>query len=76
MASLNGIITRKYSNFLGVDFRGGEVSNYHSPDSLNMWRDYTDSDCIQTRPSMQLINTFDNSVFGLFFIKLIILYKF
>ena len=68
--ALTDILTRRYNNFMGVDFRGGEVSYYHSPDALNMWRDYTDSDCIQTRPGMRLLGDFDNSIFGLFFYKI------
>lgn len=67
--SIKSIKTRQYTNFMGVDFRGGEVPYYHSPDALNMWKDYTDGDCIQTRPGMKLLNTFDNSIFGLFFYK-------
>ena len=40
MSNLDRIITRQYSNFMGVDFSGGEVPYYHSPDAKNMWRDY------------------------------------
>lgn len=70
MSNLDKIITRQYSNFMGVDFSGGEVPYYHSPDALNMWRDYTDSSCIQTRPGLTLLNKFDNVVNGLFFYKI------
>jgi hypothetical protein len=70
MASTNKIMTRNYSNFRGVDFTGGLVSRFRSPDSLNMWKDYLDDDCIQTRPGMSLIGKFDDEIFGLFFYKL------
>ena len=65
--TLDKVLTRQYSNFMGVDFRGGEVPYYHSPDALNMWRDYLDNDCIQTRPGMTLLHKFSESIFGLFF---------
>lgn len=67
--NLNKIITRRYSDFRGVDFTGGIVSPYRSPDALNMWKNYRDDDCIQTRPGMELIGKFDNEIFGLFFYK-------
>lgn len=70
MANTNKIITRHYANFRGVDFTNGLVSKYRSPDSLNMWKNYLDDDCIQTRPGMELIGEFDNKIFGLFFYKL------
>ena len=68
MASLTDIITRKYNNFRGVDFTGGIVSYFRSPDALNMWRDYKDDDCVQTRPGMTLLDTFSGEIFGLFFL--------
>ena len=67
MSSISDILTRQYGNFRGVDFTGGVVSSNRSPESVNMWKDYQDDDCIQTRPGMKLLNTFDNEVFGLFF---------
>ena len=69
MASLNDIITRKYSNFRGIDFTGGVVNYYRSPDALNMWKNYKDDDCVQTRPGMKLLNKFNGEVFGLFFLN-------
>lgn len=69
MANTDKIYTRHYSNFRGVDFTNGVVSKYRSPDALNMWRDYLDDDCIQTRPGMELIGKFDYEIFGLFFYK-------
>lgn len=65
--ALTDLITRNYNNFRGVDFTGGIVSNYRSPDALNMWKDYKDDDCVQTRPNMRLLNTFNNKILGLFF---------
>lgn len=65
----NKIFTRHYSGFRGVDFTNGLVSKYRSPDALNMWKDYLDDDCIQTRPGMSLIGEFDYEIFGLFFYK-------
>lgn len=67
--NLNSIITRNYSNFRGVDFTGGIVSRLRSPDALNMWKDYKDDDCIQTRPGMELIGEFGYEIFGLFFYR-------
>ena len=72
MAIVSGsLITRNYKNFKGVDFsnRKDEVSLYRSPDALNVWKNYKSSNgrCIETRPDVELIDTFDNSIFGLFF---------
>ena len=65
------LITRNYKNFKGVDFsnRKDEVSLYRSPDALNVWKNYKSSNgrCIETRPDVELVDTFDNSIFGLFF---------
>ena len=69
MASIDDIITRKYSGFRGVDFTGGLVNYYRSPDALNMWKNYKDDDCVQTRPGMKLLNTFNGEIFGLFFLN-------
>ena len=72
MAIASGnLITRNYKNFRGVDFsnRKDEVSLYRSPDALNVWKNYKSSNgrCIETRPDIELLDTFDNDVFGLFF---------
>ena len=65
------LITRNYTNFRGVDFsnRKDEVSLYRSPDALNVWKNYKSSNgrCIETRPDIELIDTFDNAIYGLFF---------
>lgn len=64
------LITRNYSNFRGVDFTDKEVSISRSPDSLNMWKDYSKlGKCIETRPDIELVETYDNTIYGLFFYK-------
>lgn len=62
-------ITRIYSNFRGVDFRGEEINLVRSPDSLNVWKDYKETESIRTRPGMELKVAFDDPVHGLFFYK-------
>lgn len=49
-------VTRIYSNFRGVDFRGEEINIVRSPDSLNVWKDYKYTDSIRTRPCMEYIS--------------------
>ena len=65
------LITRNYGNFKGVDFstRKDEVSLYRSPDALNMWKNYKNSNgkCIETRPDIELLEEHSNTIFGLFF---------
>ena len=65
------LITRNYTDFRGVDFSNKEVSLVRSPDSLNMWKDYKNNlgKSIETRPDIEEVETYDNSVFGLFFYK-------
>ena len=64
------LITRNYTNFRGVDFTDNEVALVRSPDSLNMWKDYKKlGKCIETRPEIELVATYDNTIFGLFFYK-------
>ena len=46
-------IPRIYSNFRGVDFRGNEINLTRSPDSLNVWKDYKETESIRTRPGMK-----------------------
>lgn len=55
-------VTRLYSGFRGVDFRGEEINLVRSPDSLNMWKDYKETDSIRTRPKMEKF-CFDSSLF-------------
>lgn len=61
------LITRLYSNFRGVDFRGEEINLVRSPDSLNVWKDYKETESIRTRPELELKEAFDNTVWGVFF---------
>ena len=69
MSSISDLLTRKYTNFRGVDFTNNDVKTSRSPLALNMWKVYEDSDCIQTRPGMKLLNTFNNDILGLFFLS-------
>lgn len=62
-------ITRVYANFRGVDFRGEEINLVRSPDSLNVWKDYKNTESIRTRPCMELVSDFDATVYGVFFYK-------
>ena len=64
---MDGTVSRIYSSFRGVDLRGEEVSLNRSPDSVNMWKDYRQTDSIRTRPGMQLHKAFQEPVYGVFF---------
>ena len=68
-ANTGDLISREYGNFRGVDFRGEEISLNRSPDSLNVWKDYTKTDSIRTRPAMALHTAFAESVYGVFSYK-------
>lgn len=65
------LVTRNYQNFRGVDFtnRKDEVSLVRSPDALNMWKNYKNSKgrCVETRPDIELVKEFTDTIFGLFF---------
>ena len=61
------LITRVYSNFRGVDFRGEEINLMRSPDSLNVWKDYKETESIRTRPEMVIEKAFLEPVHGIFF---------
>lgn len=62
-------ITRIYGNFRGVDFRGEEINIVRSPDSLNVWKDYKETESIRTRPGMELYLSCRYTVYGIFFYK-------
>ena len=62
-------ITRIYSNFRGADFRGEEINIARSPDCLNVWKDYKETESIRTRPGMALYEAFDEPIYGIFFYK-------
>ena len=60
------LIRRIYSNFRGVDFRGEEINLIRSPDSLNVWKDYRETESIRTRPGMKKKYTYSDTVYGIF----------
>lgn len=61
------VVSRAYSGFRGVDFRGEETYLNRSPDSVNVWKDYKETDSIRTRPGMKLNVGFEDTVYGVFF---------
>ena len=65
------LITRNYTNFSGVDFsnRGDEVALNHSPNALNMWKNYRSSNgkCVETRPDLELFKEYPDTIYGRFF---------
>ena len=63
------LVRRVYSNFRGVDFRGEEINLTRSPDALNIWKDYKETESIRTRPALQQTIKFDTKVYGIFFFK-------
>ena len=70
MSATGAVVTRKYGSFRGVDFRGDEIHISRSPDSLNVWRDYSGNYGISTRPGMRVVNEvnqYQGSVYGIFF---------
>lgn len=69
MADTDDIVTRVYSGFRGADFRGDEINLTRSPDCLNVWRDYKETESIRTRPAMALNMEFTDPVYGIFFFR-------
>lgn len=62
------LVTRKVDNFAGVDFSNSDTNLARSPDSLNMWKNYKNNNAgIETRPDMELVEEYNNTIFGLFF---------
>lgn len=61
------MVSRVYGGFRGVDFRGEEINLRRSPDALNMWKDYRQTDSIRTRPAMELSAAFPEPVMGIYF---------
>lgn len=62
------LVTRKVDSFAGVDFSNNDTNLARSPDSLNMWKNYKNNSAgIETRPDMELVEEYDNTIFGLFF---------
>lgn len=60
-------VNRIYSNFRGCDFRGLEVNLLRSPDCLNVWKDYKETESIRTRPGLTRKHGFSDVVYGIFF---------
>ena len=69
MSDIGSKITRVYTNFRGVDFRGDEINLVRSPDSLNVWKDYKETESIRTRPGMELNTALSAPVYGIFFFR-------
>lgn len=69
MSETGDKFTRIYGAFRGVDFRGEEVSLTRSPDCLNVWRNYRETESIRTRPGLKLKTSFTDTVYGIFFFK-------
>ena len=67
---MSEMITRLYGGFRGCDFRGEDVDLLRSPNCLNVWKDYKDLECIRTRPEMELLESFTDTIWGIFFYKL------
>ena len=63
------IVTRIYGNFRGADFRGEEINIVRSPDCLNVWKDYKETESIRTRPELEMKMPYDDTVYGIFFYK-------
>ena len=62
------LVTRKVDTFAGVDFSNSDTNLSRSPDSLNMWKNYKNNSAgIETRPDMELVYEYNNTIFGLFF---------
>ena len=69
MSGTGDRISRIYNSFRGVDFRGDEINLIRSPDALNVWKDYKNTDSIRTRPGMELKVSFPATVYGIFFFR-------
>ena len=67
--AIGDLVPRVYSSFRGVDFRGEEINLVRSPDSLNVWKDYKETESIRTRPKMKEFEAFENPIYGIFFYK-------
>lgn len=65
--STGDMVSRVYRGFTGVDFRGEGFVYSRSPDALNVWKDYKETESIRTRPGMSLKEAFSDTVYGVFF---------
>jgi hypothetical protein len=61
------IVSRIYNSFRGADFRGLEVNLLRSPDCLNVWKNYKNTESIETRPGIEINTSFTDTVYGVFF---------
>ena len=66
MSATGDLISRIYANFRGCDFRGEEINLMRSPDSLNVWKDYKETESIRTRPGMKKFHGCTYPVYGIF----------
>ncbi len=60
------MVSRKYGGFRGVDFRGEEINLARSPDSLNVWKDYKETESIRTRPGLELCHYWGDTIYGIY----------
>ena len=62
-----------YKDFRGVDFSDKDVLPTRSPNSINMWKSYTNTDsiCVETRPGTTLLADTEETVHGLFFYEVV-----
>ena len=60
------MVSRIYGGFRGADFRGDEVNLSRSPDLLNVWKDYKETESIRTRPSMRMHFPVTHKTWGIF----------
>lgn len=63
----DNLVSRIYANFRGVDFRGEEINLTRSPDSVNLWKDYRETESVRTRPELAFQVSFSAPVYGVFF---------
>lgn len=62
------LVKRIVDSFAGVDFSNSDTNLLRSPDALNMWKNYKNNSAgVETRPDMELVEEYDNTIFGLFF---------
>ncbi|WP_288910802.1 hypothetical protein [uncultured Thomasclavelia sp.] len=70
-ANAGSLQPRNYHSIRGVDFsqRKDEVSLYRSPDMINLWKNYKNSNglCIETRPGLELLKEYTDNIYGLYF---------
>lgn len=66
MSDTGDLVTRIYGNFRGADFRGEEINLVRSPDCLNVWKDYKETESIRTRPAMEYVTGSKAHSFTLF----------